>query len=92
VPWSLGGKKNPGTDSKILTDTAFMNRFFFLTMKVARFAFTQARSQPVVGPDNWFNHEVKKDTGTPFHYPWIDTEFSGYSRYGESFIAGEVKN
>jgi unsaturated rhamnogalacturonyl hydrolase len=42
-------------------------------------------SQPVVGLDNWFNHEVNAKTGKPFHYLWTDTENSGYSRWGEIF-------
>jgi unsaturated rhamnogalacturonyl hydrolase len=42
-------------------------------------------SQAVVGLDNWFNHETNAKTGKPFHYLWTDTEFSGYSRWGEIF-------
>jgi hypothetical protein len=44
-----------------------------------------ALSQPVVGLDNWYNHETNAQTGKPFHYLWSDTEFSGYSRWGEIF-------
>ena len=51
------------------------------------FNFKDAPAQVAVGLDNWFNHEFKKDTGKPFHYLWTDTEFSGYSQWGESFIA-----
>jgi hypothetical protein len=42
-------------------------------------------AQPVVGLDNWFNHETNVKTGQPFHYLWTDTENSGYSRWGDIF-------
>ncbi len=42
-------------------------------------------AQPVVGLDNWFNHETNAKTGMPFHYLWSDTAWSGYSRWGEIF-------
>jgi unsaturated rhamnogalacturonyl hydrolase len=42
-------------------------------------------AQPVVGLDNWFNRETNAKTGQPFHYLWTDTEFSGYSQWGEIF-------
>lgn len=45
-------------------------------------------SQPVVALDNWFNRETNAKTGQPFHYLWTDTEFSGYSRWGEIFTSG----
>ncbi len=41
--------------------------------------------QPVVGLDNWFNRETNVKTGNPYHYLWTDTEWSGYSRWGEIF-------
>jgi hypothetical protein len=63
--------------------------FFTLIMTVCIPYNTFA--QPVVGLDNWFNHEIKKETGQPFHYLWTDTEFSGYSRWGESFKARGAK-
>ncbi len=44
-------------------------------------------AQPVVGLDNWFNNERNAKTGESFHYLWTDTEFSGYSRWGEIFIS-----
>jgi hypothetical protein len=44
-------------------------------------------AQPVVGLDNWFNRETNAKTGQPFHYLWTDTEFSGYSRWGDIFKA-----
>jgi unsaturated rhamnogalacturonyl hydrolase len=44
-----------------------------------------ATSQPVVGLDNWYNHEINAKTGIPFHYLWTDTAFSGYSRWGKIF-------
>jgi len=42
-------------------------------------------SQPVVGLDNWYNKETDPKTGKPFHYLWTDTEYGGYSRWGEIF-------
>ncbi|MBN2634382.1 MAG: DUF4350 domain-containing protein, partial [Bacteroidales bacterium] len=41
--------------------------------------------QPVAGLDNWFNRETHAKTGKPFHYLWNDTEWSGYSRWGQIF-------
>lgn len=48
-------------------------------------------AQPVVGLDNWFNREVNQKTGQPFHYLWSDTEWSGYSRWGEIFTSSGAK-
>ena len=47
--------------------------------------FRITEAQPVVGLDNWFNRETNAKTGKPFHYLWSDTEWSGYSRWGEIF-------
>ena len=47
--------------------------------------FQGISAQPVVGLDNWFNHETNAKTGKPFHYLWTDTENSGYSQWGEIF-------
>jgi hypothetical protein len=68
-----------------------IKRFLFLTLAISGLIYSNVLSQPVVGLDNWFNHEAKKDTGKPFHYLWTDTESSGYSRWGESFIARGAK-
>lgn len=56
-------------------------------------AFTSlpARSQMVVGVDNWYNREVNSKTGTPFHYLWSDTDLSGYSQWGEMFTKRGAK-
>jgi len=48
-------------------------------------------SQTIVGLDNWYNHEINAKTGKPYHYLWSDTEFSGYSRWGEIFTAKGAK-
>jgi hypothetical protein len=45
------------------------------------------QSQPVVAVDNWFNHETDSKTGKPFHYLWSDTQFSGFSQWGEIFTS-----
>jgi len=50
-----------------------------------------ASSQPVVGLDNWYNHETNARSGRPFHYLWTDTEASGYSRWGEIFTSRGAK-
>jgi rhamnogalacturonyl hydrolase YesR len=50
-----------------------------------------AFAQPVVGLDNWFNRETNAKTGQPFHYLWTDTEWSGYSRWGEIFKSRGAK-
>jgi len=68
-----------------------MKRILILTLTISFLATGYLLSQPIVGLDNWFNHETKKDTGKPYHYLWTDTEFSGYSRWGESFIARGAK-
>ena len=47
--------------------------------------------QLVVGLDNWFNREIHAETGESFHYLWSDTEWSGYSRWGEIFISRGAK-
>lgn len=44
-------------------------------------------AQTVVGLDNWFNRETNAKTGQPYHYLWNDTEWSGYSRWGEIFTS-----
>jgi hypothetical protein len=62
-----------------------------MALAITVFTSGWALSQPVVGLDNWFNHETNKETGKPYHYLWTDTEFSGYSRWGESFIARGAK-
>jgi unsaturated rhamnogalacturonyl hydrolase len=49
------------------------------------------QAQPVVGLDNWYNREVNVKTGTPFHYLWTDTAFSGYSRWGKIFTSKGAK-
>jgi hypothetical protein len=61
----------------------------FLTTLISIFILQNLGSQPVVGLDNWFNHETK--AGQPFHYLWTDTEFSGYSQWGEIFTSRGAK-
>lgn len=59
----------------------------FLLMSLFLFCIVMQSSiaQPVVGLDNWFNRETNAKTAKPFHYLWTDTEFSGYSQWGEIF-------
>lgn len=47
--------------------------------------FPNAQAQVIVGLDHYFNREIHKQTGQPFHYLWADTAFSGYSQWGELF-------
>lgn len=68
-----------------------ITRVLFFTLIMTVCIFCSSTAQPVVGLDNWFNHEIKKETGELYHYLWTDTEFSGYSRWGESFIARGAK-
>jgi hypothetical protein len=55
----------------------------FVTLSLT--GFQPLYGQQVVGLDNWFNHETNSSTGQPYHYLWSDTEWSGYSRWGEIF-------
>ena len=62
-----------------------------ILLVISAFIVQKATSQPVIGLDNWYNRETNAKTGKPFHYLWTDTEFSGYSRWGEIFIAKGAK-
>lgn len=65
--------------------------FLFASISILTLNFQCLFSQPVVGLDNWFNHEIDAKTGKPFHYLWTDTEFSGFSRWGEIFTSRGAK-
>jgi unsaturated rhamnogalacturonyl hydrolase len=65
--------------------------FFFILILLFSFLVQNLFSQKVVGLDNWYNHETNVKTGKPYHYLWTDTEISGYSRWGEIFIAKRAK-
>jgi unsaturated rhamnogalacturonyl hydrolase len=65
--------------------------FLFILFILLAFIGQNLFSQPVVGLDNWYNHETNTKTGKPFHYLWTDTELSGYSRWGEIFTGREAK-
>jgi unsaturated rhamnogalacturonyl hydrolase len=69
----------------------FKRRFLIMTLIILGFIYQSAFSQPVVGLDNWYNHETNVKTGKPFHYLWTDTLNSGYSRWGEIFIVRGAK-
>ena len=62
-----------------------MKKYTFLTLFVLILFLQNSVAQPVIGLDTWFNNEKRANTGKPFHYLWTDTEFSGYSRWGEIF-------
>jgi hypothetical protein len=70
----------------------FLKKHLLPVSVILSFFFVQnSFSQPVVGLDNWYNNETNAQTGKPFHYLWSDTEFSGYSRWGEIFISKGAK-
>jgi hypothetical protein len=58
-----------------------------ILLLITGFLCMEADAQVVVGLDNWFNRETNSTTGKPYHYLWSDTEWSGYSRWGEIFTA-----
>jgi len=62
-----------------------------MSLIVSVFVLQNVNSQPVVGLDNWYNHEINAKTGKPFHYLWTDTLNSGYSRWGEIFTGRGAK-
>jgi hypothetical protein len=62
-----------------------LKRIVFISIIVISLFTPQLLAQPVVGLDNWYNHETDAKTGKPFHYLWTDSAFSGYSRWGEIF-------
>lgn len=66
-------------------------RLLLMSVILSSFFIQNGFSQPVVGLDNWFNHEINAKTGKPFHYLWTDTEFSGFSRWGEIFTGRGAK-
>jgi unsaturated rhamnogalacturonyl hydrolase len=63
----------------------FKKHFLLMSLLLSGFALQYSFAQPVVGLDNWFNRETNAKTGKPFHYLWTDTEWSGYSRWGDIF-------
>ncbi len=63
----------------------------FITVFSIAFTLKNSFAQPVIGLDNWFNRETNAKTGQPFHYLWTDTEWSGYSRWGEIFKSRGAK-
>jgi unsaturated rhamnogalacturonyl hydrolase len=65
--------------------------FLFIILIIPALFAYNLFSQPVAGLDNWYNHEINAKTGMPFHYLWSDTEFSGYSRWGEIFTGRGAK-
>jgi unsaturated rhamnogalacturonyl hydrolase len=64
---------------------SFITRFITISFLFAGLALQNSFGQSVVGLDNWYNRETNAKTGKPFHYLWNDTEWSGYSRWGQIF-------
>ncbi len=67
------------------------HRFLFMSFLMTGLLSGSSLAQQVVGLDNWFNRETNAKTGQPFHYLWTDTEWSGYSRWGEIFTTMGAK-
>jgi hypothetical protein len=65
----------------------YRKHLILILMAVCGFVTQNSIAQPVVGLDNWFNRETNAKSGQPSHYLWTDTEWSGYSRWGEIFIS-----
>lgn len=63
----------------------FNKYILFLVVILYAFPTQNLISQPIVGLDNWYNHETDAKTGKQYHYLWTDTTFSGYSKWGEIF-------
>ena len=59
-----------------------MKSLFIALFITAHFSIS-AQVQVVL--DNWYNHEIKKETGLSYHYLWSDSAFSGFSRLGSVF-------
>lgn len=55
------------------------------------FGISALHAQPVVGLDNWFNHETHPKTGKIYHYTWNDSLDSGFSQLGGLFTSGGAK-
>jgi len=69
----------------------FRYQFLIILSAVTGLISQNSFAQPEVGLDNWFNRETNAKTGQPFHYLWTDTEWSGYSRWGEIFTSKGAK-
>jgi hypothetical protein len=65
----------------------YLHQFLLLLFLFACISSQNSSAQRIVGLDNWFNRETNATTGQPFHYLWTDTEWSGYSRWGDIFKA-----
>ncbi len=57
--------------------------FSFVALLIGNTLFAQKRAVL----DNYYNNEINKQTGNPFHYLWSDTAMSGFSQLGDLFQA-----
>jgi unsaturated rhamnogalacturonyl hydrolase len=73
------------------TNKSYRYQFVIMSFLFSGFVSQNSFAQPVVGLDNWFNRETNVKTGQPYHYLWTDTEWSGYSRWGEIFTSRGAK-
>lgn len=60
---------------------------FLSCVLLSNAGFQSVFAQSVVGLDNFYNKETDSKSSKPFHYLWSDTEFSGYSKWGEIFTS-----
>jgi unsaturated rhamnogalacturonyl hydrolase len=69
----------------------FKLNILLISLILSVFIVQNLYAQPVVGLDNWYNHETNAKTGKLYHYLWTDTAFSGYSRWGKIFTGRGAK-
>jgi unsaturated rhamnogalacturonyl hydrolase len=68
-----------------------LNYFLLVFFLLFCICFQNSNGQKIVALDNWFNRETNAGTGQPYHYLWTDTEWSGYSQWGEIFTSKGAK-
>lgn len=74
-----------------MKNEGFSGKSLQLMILLLMLSISRITAQPVIGLDNWFNREFNQKTGQPYHYLWSDTEWSGYSRWGEIFTSAGAK-
>lgn len=82
---------NSDSINRIMKKEGISEKSLQLMILLLMLSISRITAQPVIGLDNWFNREVNQKTGQPYHYLWSDTEWSGYSRWGEIFTSAGAK-
>jgi unsaturated rhamnogalacturonyl hydrolase len=67
------------------SNSIIKNSIFIVCASFSFLFATSINAQVNVALDNWFNKEINKKTGLPYHYLWSDSAWSGYSRWGKIF-------